>query len=200
MTVIGLTGPTGAGKTTALEALEELGFQAVDCDRLYDELLRTSPALREAIAAAFGDVFLPDGGLDRPGLARRVFADQRELERLNAIVYPAVSAAVEEKIRRCTQRGLVIDAINLLESGMGRLCDLTVALTAPPEVRLRRIMARDGISEERARARIAAQKPDRFYRDRCAYLLENRAGNRAECKELIREFFEMIISDREVTT
>lgn len=69
MTVIGLTGPTGAGKTTALEALEELGFQAVDCDRLYDELLRTSPALREAIAAAFGDVFLPDGGLDRPGLA-----------------------------------------------------------------------------------------------------------------------------------
>ena len=163
MTVIGLTGPTGAGKTTALEALEELGFQAVDCDRLYDELLRTSPALREAIAAAFGDVFLPDGGLDRPGLARRVFADQRELERLNAIVYPAVSAAVEEKIRRCTQRGLVIDAINLLESGMGRLCDLTVALTAPPQGPPSTIPSiRPSMSSRIWAAQVGLGRPERF--------------------------------------
>lgn len=160
MTVIGLTGPTGAGKTTALEALESWAFRrwtATGCMMSCCGPLRPCgrPSRRPS-----GTCFCRTAVWTAPGLARRVFADQRELERLNAIVYPAVSAAVEEKIRRCTQRGLVIDAINLLESGMGRLCDLTVALTAPPEVRLRRIMARDGISEERARARIAAQKPD----------------------------------------
>lgn len=200
MLILGLTGPTGSGKTTALEVLSERGFQVVDCDALYYELLRTSPPLRQAIAAAFGDVFLPDGSLDRPGLAKRVFADKGELDRLNAVVYPAMSTAVEQKIQNCSQKGLAIDAINLVESGLDRLCTATVAITAPAEVRLRRIMARDGIPEDRARARIAAQKPDRFYRDRCTYLLENRAGSKAEFKSLLRDFFETLFFDMEVTS
>ena len=193
MTVIGLTGPTGAGKTTALGVLEGMGFAVVDCDALYYELLRRDQALRSKLTDAFGDVFLPDGQLDRPGLGRRVFGDAAALERLNAIVFPAVTAAVRERLAACEGRGLVVDAINLVESGLGELCDFTVALTAPAEVRVRRIMARDGISEDYARRRVAAQKNDSYYRRHCTLVLENRAGSRAEFEQLIREFFQDIL-------
>lgn len=189
MTVIGLTGPTGSGKTTALAALERRGFQVVDCDALYYRVLERDQSLRRGIREAFGDVFLPDGQLDRRALGDIVFGDPAALERLNALVYPAMSAAVRQIMENCTKKGLVIDAINLIESGLGDLCDWTVALTAAPDVRMRRIMARDGISEERARARIAAQKPDKFYRRRCTFLLENRAGSKAEFDRLIDSFF-----------
>ena len=189
MTVIGITGPTGSGKTTALAALERLGFQVVDCDALYYQLLARDQNLRQGIREAFGQVFLPDGQLDRRALGDIVVGNPAALDKLNALVYPAVSAAVKQKIENCTKKGLVIDAINLIESGLGDLCDWTVALTAAPDIRMKRIMARDGISEERAKARIAAQKPDKFYRRNCTFLLENRAGSKAEFDQLIYSFF-----------
>ena len=195
MTVIGITGPTGSGKTTALAALERLGFQVVDCDALYYRVLDRDQALREGLQREFGPVFLPDGKLDRPVLGNIVFASPTALDRLNALVYPAMSAAVGQIIENCSGKGVVIDAINLVESGLGDLCDWTVALTAPPEVRLRRIMARGGISEERARARMAAQKPDRFYRRHCTFLLENRAGSRAEFDRLVEDFFKGLLCE-----
>ena len=193
MIVIGLTGPTGAGKTTALAALAGLGFEIVDCDKLYYQLLARDGALRNALEAAFGPVFLPDGNLDRRRLAARVFGDPEELARLNALVYPAMSAAVEQKIRNCSQKRLAIDAVNLVESGMGELCSATVAVTAPPAVRLRRIMARDGLSEEQARARIAAQKADAWYREHCTLLLENEAEDTERFARLAGEFFQVLI-------
>ncbi len=195
MTVIGITGPTGSGKTTALAALERLGFQVVDCDALYYQILDRDQTLRDGIRQAFGQVFLPDGKLDRPALGNIVFGNPAALDKLNALVYPAMSAAVGQIIEKCTKKGLVIDAINLIESGLGRLCDWTVALTAAPDIRLKRIMARDGISEERARARIAAQKPDKFYRKNCTFLLENKAGSKAEFDRLIYDFFADILNE-----
>ena len=195
MTVIGITGPTGSGKTTALAALERLGFQVVDCDALYYQILDRDQTLRDGIRQAFGQVFLPDGKLDRPALGNIVFGNPAALDKLNALVYPAMSAAVGQIIENCTKKGLVIDAINLIESGLGRLCDWTVALTAAPDIRLKRIMARDGISEERARARIAAQKPDKFYRKNCTFLLENKAGSKAEFDQLIYDFFADILNE-----
>ena len=133
---------------------------------------------------------LADGQLDRAALGAVVFGNSKELERLNGIVFPAVTLAVEERIAACTARGLVVDAINLIECGLGARCDVTVAITAPPEMRLRRIMARDGIGEAYARRRIEAQKKDSYYRKHCDFLLENRAGSQEEFARLIREFFE----------
>ena len=108
-------------------------------------------------------------------------------------MFPAVTAAVRGRLAACEGRGLVVDAINLVESGLGELCDFTVALTAPAEVRVRRIMARDGISEDYARRRVAAQKNDSYYRRHCTLVLENRAGSRTEFEQLIREFFQDIL-------
>ena len=193
MIVLGITGPTGAGKTTALEVLAELGFEIVDCDALYYQLLRADESLRRALEEAFGPVFLPDGSLDRRAVAKRVFGDPAELAKLNSIVFPAVSGAVEQKIRECSQKGLAIDAINLVESGMGKLCRATVAVTAAPAIRLKRIMSRDGLTGEQARARIAAQKSEDWYREHCTFLLENQEENWDACQKLMRSFFQNLL-------
>ena len=193
MTVIGLTGPTGAGKTTALEILAGMGFEIVDCDALYYQLLRTDAGLRQALVDAFGPVFLPDGQLDRKAVAKRVFGDPAELAKLNAIVFPAMYAAVEQKIKNCSQKGVAIDAINLVESGLGRLCGATVAVTAPPEIRLRRIMARDRLTREQAQARINAQKPDGYYKDLCTCFLENREEDKEAFEALMCDFFTSLL-------
>ena len=189
MTVIGITGPTGAGKTTALEVLRDMGAEVVDCDALYYDLLRRDEPLRQALRDAFGEIFLPDGELDRRKLGTLVFGDPAALARLNAIVYPAMGAAVGALLAASPAAVGVVDAINLMESGLGARCDWTVAITAPREVRLRRIMARDHIDEAYAARRIDAQKPDSYYRKHCTFLLENRADSREDFRHLAEEFF-----------
>ena len=197
MTVIGITGPTGSGKTTALQVLADMGFVIIDCDALYYQLLRTDEGLRKQLEETFGNIFLPNGQLDRKTLGKLVFGDAKAMGRLNVIVFPAINAAVSRQVERCTSRGVVVDAINLLESGLGELCDWTFAITAPVENRVKRIMVRDNISEEYARSRVAAQKNDSFYRKHCTMVLENRAGSKAEFEQLIRTFFEDFLADME---
>ena len=193
--IVGLTGGTGAGKTSALAALEDLGGTVLDCDTVYHQMLRTDPALREAITAAFGPVFCPDGSLDRQKLGTLVFSDHAALDRLNAIVYEYLPP---ELLRRAQGHTLVgLDAISLMESGLGRLCACTVAVLAPAEDRVRRIMARDGISEDYARLRISAQQPDVFYRERCSHILENNCATPAQFREQARIFFRSMLREIE---
>lgn len=193
--IVGLTGGTGAGKTSALAALEDLGGTVLDCDAVYHQMLRTDPALREAITAAFGPVFCPDGSLDRQKLGTLVFSDHAALDRLNAIVYEYLPP---ELLRRAQGHTLVgLDAISLMESGLGRLCACTVAVLAPAEDRVRRIMARDGISEDYARLRISAQQPDAFYRERCSHILENTCAGPAQFRDQARIFFRKMLREIE---
>ncbi len=190
--VVGITGPTGAGKTSALRALEQLGGCVLDCDAIYHEMLRTDDGLRSAIIAAFGDVFTPDGQLDRQKLGTLVFGDAAQLERLNAIIYDQLPRELERRMALSPAPIMGIDAINLVESGLASLCDRTLAVIAPAEDRVRRIMARDGITEEYARLRVAAQKDDDFYRAHCTDVLVNTSATPEDFQAAALDFFREI--------
>lgn len=193
--IFGLTGGTGAGKTSALRALQRLGGYILDCDALYHEMLRTDGPMRSAIANAFGDVFAADGALDRQKLGTIVFSDAAALERLNAIVYRHL---LPEAARRIEGHDIVgLDAINLIESGLSCLCRRTVGITAPAEQRVARIMARDGISEEYARMRVAAQKTDTYYHQHCTDVLENTAAAPEEFEAEAMAFFAKLIKEEQ---
>ena len=146
------------------------------------------PLFPERINTEFVNV-LPDGSLNRPYLGEQVFSREERLARLNEIVYAAIVPAVRARVESGESALWAIDAINLLESGMARLCDRTVAVTSPMELRLRRIMARDGIDEGYARLRIGAQRTDDYYREHCDLELCNDAAAPEEFEEKAKRFF-----------
>lgn len=195
MTVIGITGPTGAGKTTLLREVEKLGGGVIDCDAVYHELLERDTALQDRLEQAFGPLRDEAGAIDRKKLGAVVFRDPEKLETLNAIAWEAVVArtgALVEEYRAQGSALVAIDAIALLESPLRELCQLTVAVLAPTEVRVRRIMAREGISEEYAWARVKAQKPDRYFVENCDHVLVNDCETAEEFAQKAQEFLEPI--------
>ena len=169
--ILGITGGTGCGKTTLLNLLEKQGALVIDCDKVYHQLLESDRSLLEEIGTRFPGV-ITEGKLDRKKLGSIVFADPQALQDLNAITHKAVKKEVLRLLE--TAPDLVgIDAIGLFEGGLAELCQLTVAVTAPEDVRIARLMAREHISQEYAAARIAAQRPQAEFAALCDVTLEN---------------------------
>lgn len=188
--IIGITGGTGCGKTTALEVISQLGGLVLDCDAIYHDLLKTNRDLLGQIAARFPGT-VEEGQLLRKKLGQVVFSDPQALSDLNGITHRFVCQAVKEALKGHPPLA-AIDAIALVESGLSRLCDVTVAVTAPVEVRVARLMVRDSIPESYARARIAAQPSEDFFRARCDYVLENN-GTAQEFREKCLAFFSGLV-------
>ena len=187
--ILGITGGTGCGKTTLLNLIQEAGGLVLDCDAIYHELLLSDKAMLSAIGSRFPGT-VENGVLDRKKLGAIVFADKSALLDLNRITHGAVK---REVLRRLEEKPTLaaIDAIGLFEGGLAELCDITVAVTAPAEQRVRRLMARDGISEAYARSRIAAQHEDDWFRQRCSHVLENmdtKEQFREKCVAFLREY------------
>lgn len=174
--ILGITGGTGCGKTTLLSCIEEKGGVIFDCDAVYHRLLETDKAMLAAIEKAFPGT-VENGILQRKKLGAIVFADPEALLKLNAITHSAVKSeivrALEEKPALAA-----IDAIGLFEGGLAELCDITVAVTAPRDARIARLMARDGISADYADARIRAQHESAWFESKCDFTLCN--GTTAE--------------------
>ena len=155
MKVLGITGGSGCGKTTLLQAAEELGFRCIDCDALYHELLRSNSAMLAELKAQFPTAFSSEE-LDRKALGNIVFQDEAQLQVLNSITHRYVREEVLRQIQGTEYAA--IDAFALFESGLAQLCDTTVAVTAPEEIRVQRLVKRDSISPDYALLRIRAQK------------------------------------------
>ena len=188
--IIGITGGTGCGKTTLLKEIEARGGLVLDCDAIYHALLRTDKQMLSDIETRFPGT-VTQGQLDRKKLGAIVFSDENALLDLNKITHGAVK---QEVLRRLSQwKGLAaIDAIGLFEGGLAELCDMTVAVTAPEEVRVTRLMARDGISEAYARNRIRAQKSGAYFRSHCSHVLEN-DGTLSEFQDKCHHFLTEIL-------
>ncbi len=174
MTVIGLTGPTGAGKGVVAAYLAKTGALIIDTDRLAREVVEPGEPCLQALVEAFSPTILnKDGSLNRAALAAMAFADDEAHAKLNATTHPFIIDRSLRLLRESDAAVAVIDAPLLFESGMDRLCDVTVAVLAPTDTRLARIMARDGIDRERARQRMNAQPSDTFYRERADHTIIN---------------------------
>jgi len=196
MTIIGITGPTGAGKTTALNELKKLGGVIIDCDAVYHGLLKSNIPLRNELESRFGILTDENGVFDRKKLGSVVFHDPAALADLNAIAHRHIVAAVKEILVKAEQERVpaaAIDAIALFESGLADLCHATVAITAPAQIRVERIMAREGITRAYAQSRVDAQNPEEFYTSRCQHTLRNDCASAAEFGERANKLFSKLL-------
>ena len=186
MKTIGITGQTGAGKSTVCELLEKRGYYHLDADKVAHEVVESDADVLAALCEAFGnDIIKKDGSLSRPKLAARAFRNKQTAERLDGICYPAVIKKIKRIIKQKTGQnfnGVLIDAIGLYESGADKLCDFTVFVTADREKRLERIIARDGITRADAEKRIDAQKDDAYYKQKADYTVKNNSLKTLEKK------------------
>lgn len=185
--ILGITGGTGCGKTTLLKVIEEKGGLVLDCDAIYHQLLTRDDKLLNAIEARFPGT-VENGALQRKKLGTIVFSDEIALMDLNRITHGAIKAEVLRLLKTAPKLA-AIDAIALFEGGLADLCDLIVAVTAPEEVRVQRLMKRDNISEDYARSRIGAQHDESWFRERCDWTLEN-IGTQEQFREKCLAFLE----------
>lgn len=177
MLVFGLTGPSGSGKGEVADLFASLEIPVLDADRIYHQLLLPpSPCLSE-LARHFGEGILnTDGTLNRRALANIVFSDAKELDELNRIAHSYVMGTIRRKLEHYRNDGIsavLLDAPQLFEAGADKDCNIIISILSSRENRIRRIIARDGISREEAELRIDAQKSDAFFRANSDYVIEN---------------------------
>ena len=194
MKVYGLTGKTGAGKSTVAEKLEMMGFCVIDGDKIARSITEKGKPAISILANEFGcDIIEDDGSLNRKLLASRAFKDRESTAKLNAITHPIIKAEFEKELRKAEAEGFsfaVIDAAALLESSCKDLCEKIIVVTAPEEIRLSRILLRDGITKEQALIRIKAQFPDEYYNEKADILIRNYPPYEKEIELILKELTE----------
>lgn len=175
--LVGLTGKTGAGKSTVSAYLAEKGAYIIDGDIVARKVLETDENLLPQLKNAFGEILNPDGTLNRKKLAAAAFSSEENTRKLNSIMHPAINKAIhrEADVAFENYNVVIVDAAAIIESGFADECDLMVVVTAPVEIRKERILKRDSISEKDAEIRINAQKDDGFYNSRADYVIKNYA-------------------------
>ena len=175
--VLGLTGQTGAGKSTLCRYLQQKGCTVIDADQVARNVVEKGSACIADIVLEFGVEYLTmDGNLNRRKLGESVFTDKAKLKKLNDIMFPYIINNIKEKIAEAKDASdgiIILDAPTLFESGSDKFCDKVISVIASQDVRCHRIIERDGLSEEEAMHRITAQHSDSFYTERSWVVLQN---------------------------
>ena len=184
--IIGLTGPTGSGKSNLCDTAKQLGFKVIDCDKSARKATEKNSNGLNALCQVFGDGILnQDGTLNRKALARIAFSSKENTELLNKTIFPFIRDIVLDEAD-CDL--VIFDAPTLFESGLNNECYKTIAVLAQLEIRLNRILSRDKISKDDALLRINAGKDDNYYKEKADYILHNNG----EEAEYIYEFINVI--------
>lgn len=194
--VVGLTGPTGAGKTVVCDMLREWqGVVVVDCDKLSRRVASKGNRCLVDLAVEFSPLIIDGhGNLNRKKLAEIVFNDRQKLDALNRIIFPYIVEEAELEIIKARENGarvIVLDAPTLFESGANRMCEKIVVVTAEPTLRLQRIMRRDGITAEQAAVRMGSQMSDDFFASHADYLISN-TGDTVELRLAVLELLNFL--------
>lgn len=196
MKIIGLCGGSGSGKGCVCKILSQIGFKTIDTDRVYHDLISEDSECTFELASAFGEQIRSYPGINRARLREVVFSSRDNLDRLNKITHKHILNVVRKVINSVSSDpsilGVVIDAPLLFESGFDKECDVTIAVLADKDVRIERIIERDGISREAAALRINSQISDRDLIGKCTYHVYNNSDLDA-LESTVRELCENII-------
>jgi len=175
--VIGLTGQTGAGKSTVSRIFSDNGFAVINADNIARKVVEKGSKCLEEIADFFGKgVVTEDKTLDRKALAGIVFSDKTKLETLNTIIYPYITGEILRRIRECSENGeklILLDAPTLFESRADDFCEIIISVLADPEVRKKRIIVRDGLTPDQAQKRMNSQLDEDFFESHSDYIIHN---------------------------
>ena len=187
--LIGLTGMSGAGKSTVAAWFEKKGFRLIDCDALVHSLYEDRQ-YAVLVEQAFGRNYIKNGSVDRRKLGTLVFSDPNALKKLNETVSPFIMSAVTARIQSAKQEDIatVLDAPLLFEYGLEKFCDVVVGVITDVETAVKRLSARDGRNETEIRSRLASQHNPAFFREHCDHILENNG----DLPTLARNFEDMM--------
>ncbi|WP_308617418.1 L-threonylcarbamoyladenylate synthase [uncultured Eubacterium sp.] len=166
---VGLTGPTGAGKSYVCKIFRQKGFKIIDCDKIAHELTAKNAPILTELASEFGEDVVKNGELDRKLLASRAFDTKEHTKKLNSILHPAIAEKCKEEAQGLT----VLDASQLFEANMQNDCYKVIGVLADEDVRIKRIIARDNITEQQAKLRMSAQFDNDYFIDNCDYIIYN---------------------------
>lgn len=176
MIIVGLTGQSGAGKTTVCNTFEQSGFAIINADIVAREVMSKGSKCLEETVSVFGGILLEDGTLDRKKLAGIVFSDRDKLKIYENIIFPYIISSIKEKIdmyKKEMYNYILLDAPTLFESKADGLCDIIVSVIADRDIRLNRILKRDSITLNEAEIRLNSQKNDDFYICKSDYVIKN---------------------------
>ncbi|HPD89414.1 MAG TPA: dephospho-CoA kinase [Oscillospiraceae bacterium] len=197
--VIGLTGQTGAGKSTVREILSKQGAAVIDADEVAHDISDNNLDCLVQIAEKFSCLVLNDQGkLNRKALARMVFTDRRKLLALDKIIFPYIREEIQKEIAALEAEGkdvIVIDGATLIESGCDKACWSVVSVTAEEGLRAQRVVRRDHLSKANAMSRIKSQYDDAYYIERSGFVICNN-GTMRELEEKTLLFYKMILEGR----
>lgn len=193
--VVGIGGNMGSGKSTVAEELRRYGARVIDADQIARNLLRKGSAEYKKLVAAFGkDILDKKGQIDRRALGRRAFSSKTSLKKLNAIMHPPVIKRIEDEIAKMKSGLLVVDAALLFSCGLDKQVDVSILVTTPDTLRLKR-MTKLGFSAEEVAQRLKIQGSDRKYWSKADFVLENK-GSIAELKRKVRALWNFFYSSR----
>lgn len=196
MLIVGITGGSGSGKTTALEVLSDFGGLVLDCDRVYHELLEKNMDLILELSHRFPGTVI-DSRLDRKALGAIVFKDEQALKDLNKITHAFISREIRKRIISWAMSGgklVGLDAIELIGSGISKQCDILIGVLCDKATRIKRIVSRDNIDEASALLRIEAQRPDSYFVNNCSHILYNN-GTEQEFRDSVVNLLMEVINN-----